>query len=132
MPGDDANRVDVADPVPKQERSLQAEGAASRHQELLPCEHLVLIYLSICRIFEMGENHHLQSSRSADLLTCTFYLQDFDGASGDHKAGREYFKKRFGRLAQKAGRSKEREVYIHTTTATDTQMLKMVMSAVEE
>jgi len=39
-------------------------------------------------------------------------LQDFDGEAGDLKAGREYFKRRFARLAQKAGRSKEREIYI--------------------
>lgn len=39
-------------------------------------------------------------------------LKDFDGASNDPKAGREYFKRRFGRLAAKAGRSKEREIYI--------------------
>jgi len=38
--------------------------------------------------------------------------QDFDGEPGDIKAGRDYFKRRFARLAQKAGRSKEREIYI--------------------
>ena len=38
--------------------------------------------------------------------------QDYDGEAGDIKAGRDYFKKRFARLAQKAGRSKEREIYI--------------------
>ena len=38
-------------------------------------------------------------------------LQDFDGEAGDAKAGREYFKKRFARLAQKAN-AKEREIYI--------------------
>ncbi|KAF4623682.1 hypothetical protein D9613_001396 [Agrocybe pediades] len=40
------------------------------------------------------------------------FFPDFDGEPGDAKAGREYFRKRFGRLAQKAGRSKEREIYI--------------------
>ncbi|KAF8657967.1 hypothetical protein AX16_002128 [Volvariella volvacea WC 439] len=40
------------------------------------------------------------------------FFPDFDGPPGDAKAGREYFKKRFGRLAQKAGRSKDREIYI--------------------
>jgi hypothetical protein len=40
------------------------------------------------------------------------FLQDYEGAPGDVAAGRDYFKKRFGRLAQKAGRSKEREIYI--------------------
>jgi guanine nucleotide-binding protein subunit alpha len=60
------------------------------------------------------------------------FFPDFDGAPGDIQAGRDYFKKRFARLAQKAGRSKEREVYIHTTTATDTALLKVVMTAVED
>lgn len=60
------------------------------------------------------------------------FFPDFDGEPGDVRAGREYFKRRFGRLAQKAGRSKEREIYIHITTATDTAMLRVVMAAVED
>ncbi|KAG2024004.1 guanine nucleotide-binding protein alpha-2 subunit [Coprinopsis cinerea AmutBmut pab1-1] len=60
------------------------------------------------------------------------FFPDYDGEPGDAKAGRDYFKKRFARLAQKAGRSKEREIYIHITTATDTAMLRVVMAAVEE
>jgi len=60
------------------------------------------------------------------------YFPDFDGGPGDASSGREYFKKRFARLAQKAGRSKEREIYIHITTATDTQLLRVVMAAVED
>ncbi|KAF5339343.1 hypothetical protein D9611_009809 [Ephemerocybe angulata] len=60
------------------------------------------------------------------------FFPDFDGESGDVRAGREYFKKRFAKLAQKAGRSKDREIYIHITTATDTAMLRVVMAAVEE
>ncbi|KJA20858.1 hypothetical protein HYPSUDRAFT_141607 [Hypholoma sublateritium FD-334 SS-4] len=59
------------------------------------------------------------------------FFPDFDGAANDPKAGREYFKRRFGRLAAKAGRSKEREIYIHVTTATDTALLRVVMAAVE-
>ncbi|KAF8992041.1 guanine nucleotide binding protein, alpha subunit [Cyathus striatus] len=59
------------------------------------------------------------------------FFPDFDGEPGDIRAGREYFKRRFARLAQKAGRSKEREIYIHITTATDTAMLRVVMAAVE-
>jgi guanine nucleotide-binding protein subunit alpha len=39
-------------------------------------------------------------------------FQDFEGEVGDAKAGRDYFKKRFAKIAQKAGRSKEREIYI--------------------
>ncbi|KAF9527910.1 heterotrimeric G-protein alpha subunit, GPA2-like protein [Crepidotus variabilis] len=59
------------------------------------------------------------------------YFPDYEGEPSDPKAGRDYFKKRFARLAQKAGRSKEREIYIHITTATDTAMLRVVMAAVE-
>ncbi|KAH9927424.1 heterotrimeric G protein alpha subunit 4 [Epithele typhae] len=58
------------------------------------------------------------------------FFPDFDGEAGDAKMGREYFKKRFARLAQKAN-AKEREIYIHTTTATDTAMLRVIMAAVE-
>jgi len=60
------------------------------------------------------------------------FFPDFEGAPQDPKAGRDYFRRRFGRLAQKAGRSKEREIYIHITTATDTAMLRVVMAAVED
>jgi len=60
------------------------------------------------------------------------FFPDYDGEPGDVRAGREYFKKRFARLAQKAGRSNEREIYIHITTATDTAMLRVVMAAVED
>ncbi|KAJ6506852.1 guanine nucleotide binding protein, alpha subunit [Mycena sanguinolenta] len=59
------------------------------------------------------------------------FFPDFDGEPGSAHAGREYFKKRFGRLAQKAGRAKEREIYIHITTATDTELLRVIMTAVE-
>jgi guanine nucleotide-binding protein subunit alpha len=60
------------------------------------------------------------------------FFPDFDGESGDAKAGRDYFKRRFAKLAQRAGRSNEREIYIHITTATDTAMLRVVMAAVED
>jgi len=60
------------------------------------------------------------------------FFPDYEGEPGDAKAGRDYFKRRFTRLAHKAGRSKEREIYIHVTTATDTEMLRVVMAAVED
>lgn len=59
------------------------------------------------------------------------FFPDYDGEEHDARAGRDYFKKRFARLAQKANQ-KEREVYIHVTTATDTAMLRVVMAAVED
>ncbi|KAJ7609486.1 heterotrimeric G-protein alpha subunit, GPA2-like protein [Roridomyces roridus] len=58
------------------------------------------------------------------------FFPDFDGETHSAHAGREYFKKRFGRLAQKAGRAKEREIYIHITTATDTENLRVIMAAI--
>jgi len=60
------------------------------------------------------------------------FFPDYEGEPGDVRAGRDYFKRRFAKLAQKAGRSKEREIYIHITTATDTAMLRVVMAAVED
>jgi len=57
---------------------------------------------------------------------------DYDGKDGDVEAGREYFKKRFLRLSMKSSRTKEREIYVHFTTATDTQLLTKVMAAVED
>jgi hypothetical protein len=101
----------IADPVPEQGRPVPAKGPDLGHQELLP-----------------GPPAR-RRRRAAPPLT---RRQDYDGKPGDSDAGRDYFKKRFARLAQKAGRSKEREVYIHTTTATDTTMLRKVMAAVEE
>ncbi|KAH8827083.1 guanine nucleotide binding protein, alpha subunit [Flagelloscypha sp. PMI_526] len=62
------------------------------------------------------------------------YFCDYEGPEKDHRAGREYFKKRFGRLAAKSGRDKGsgREIFLHITTATDTTHLKVVMAAVED
>jgi len=59
------------------------------------------------------------------------FFPDFDGEVGDPRSGREYFKRRFAKLAQKAN-AKEREIYIHITTATDTALLRVVMAAVED
>lgn len=95
----------------------------------------------------------MNSSQSASVAWRSTVRQDYDGPTADPAAGRDYFKKRFARLAQKANQ-KEREVYIQcvirfclhscirvtfvlmhsyasTTTATDTEMLRVVMAAVE-
>ncbi|KAF7308116.1 Heterotrimeric G-protein alpha subunit 4 [Mycena kentingensis (nom. inval.)] len=58
------------------------------------------------------------------------YFPEYDGEKADAKAGRDYFRKRFKRLGVKAGRAKEREIYVYTTNATDTAMLTAVMRAV--
>jgi hypothetical protein len=59
------------------------------------------------------------------------HFPDYDGAPGDAAAGRGYFKRRFLSVAQDWF-MKERQVYIHTTTATDTEMPPPVMAAVEK
>ncbi|KAK0230080.1 heterotrimeric G protein alpha subunit 4 [Armillaria fumosa] len=56
------------------------------------------------------------------------YFPDFDGEPGDVRAGREYFKHRFSKLATK---SERRDIYIHIITATDTAMLQAVIATVE-
>lgn len=57
---------------------------------------------------------------------------DYDGKPKDVMEGREYFRKRFLRLAQKSSRTREREIYVHFTNATDTALLRVVMAAVED
>lgn len=56
-------------------------------------------------------NIRLNNVTSLQSSTC-LNIQDYDGEPGDVRAGRDYFKRRFAKLAQKAGRSKEREIYI--------------------
>ncbi|KAH9947360.1 heterotrimeric G protein alpha subunit 4 [Amylocystis lapponica] len=80
----------------------------------------IILFLNKDDLFERKVQHsHIRST-----------FPDFDGEERDARAGREYFKKRFARLSQKAN-AKEREIYIHVTTATDTAMLRVVMAAVE-
>ncbi|KAK0440031.1 heterotrimeric G protein alpha subunit 4 [Desarmillaria tabescens] len=55
------------------------------------------------------------------------FFPDFDGERGDVRAGRDYFKRRFMKLATNTGR----KIYIHITTAIDTAMLRPVMATVE-
>ncbi|KAJ7210139.1 heterotrimeric G protein alpha subunit 4 [Mycena pura] len=55
---------------------------------------------------------------------------DFDGEPENAVQGRDYFKKRFRRLARKAG-PKDREICVHTTNTGDTEPL-VVLSAVGE
>ena len=52
--------------------------------------------------------------------------QDYDGPAGDAEAGRQYFRKRFGRLAQKANQ-KEREIYIQCVSNPLT-LISVIMS----
>lgn len=82
----------------------------------------IILFLNKDDLFQTKIQH-------SDIKT---FFPDFDGEPQDANSGREYFKKRFARLAQKAGRSKDREIYIHITTATDTALLRVVMAAVED
>ncbi|KAJ7217520.1 G-protein alpha subunit-domain-containing protein [Mycena rebaudengoi] len=60
------------------------------------------------------------------------FFPDFVGESGNAAQGRDYFKKRFGRLAQKNGGSKNREIYVHVmTTDTDTDVLGLLMYGIQ-
>ncbi|KAJ7459356.1 G-protein alpha subunit-domain-containing protein [Mycena latifolia] len=61
---------------------------------------------------------------TSDIAT---FFPNFNGARGDAVAGHDYFRKRFLRLANKAGRVNEKEVYIHTATATDTGMMRVFL-----
>lgn len=81
----------------------------------------IILFLNKNDVFERKVEH-------SDIKN---FFPDFDGEPRDARAGREYFRRRFGRLAQKAN-TKEREIYIHVTTATDTAMLRVVMAAVED
>ncbi|KAJ7205686.1 heterotrimeric G protein alpha subunit 4 [Mycena haematopus] len=65
-----------------------------------------------------------QKVRTSDIKS---FFPDFDGEAGNVNAGREYFKKRFGRLALKAGGRRSGR-FICTT---DTELLRVVMAAVE-
>jgi len=66
------------------------------------------------------------------ILTLKTVFPDFEGQVGDAKAGRDYFKRRFIRLAQSQPDHTDRDIYVHTTTATDTRMLRTILSAVED
>ncbi|KAL0950557.1 hypothetical protein HGRIS_007361 [Hohenbuehelia grisea] len=60
------------------------------------------------------------------------YFPDYTG-DDDPKVGCRYFTKRFMDLAKKDRRlARERHTFVHTTTATNTTALKVVMRAVEE
>ncbi|KAG8686153.1 hypothetical protein FRC09_014307, partial [Ceratobasidium sp. 395] len=68
------------------------------------------------------------------------YFPDYEGPEGDAAEGRNYFRRRFLKLSNKsshnsanAGRPvmRKREIYTHYTNATDTELLRVVMAAVE-
>ncbi|KAG8721683.1 hypothetical protein FRC08_011092 [Ceratobasidium sp. 394] len=69
------------------------------------------------------------------------YFPDYEGPEGDATEGRNYFRRRFLKLSNKSSRNaansggpvlRKREIYTHYTNATDTELLRVVMAAVEE
>jgi len=80
----------TSDSLPKQIRPLREETSNIGHTELLPRTPL-------CTVELQNVGWRLN--------------QDYEGDPGDVKAGLDYFKRRFSRLAHKAGRSKDREIY---------------------
>ncbi|KAJ7886678.1 heterotrimeric G protein alpha subunit 4 [Mycena leptocephala] len=58
------------------------------------------------------------------------FFPDFQGDRGDAVAGRNYFINRFSRLANRAGRVLDKDVFIHVVTATDTGMMAELMNSV--
>ncbi|KAH7330709.1 heterotrimeric G protein alpha subunit 4 [Rhizoctonia solani] len=69
------------------------------------------------------------------------YFPDYEGQEGDAAEGRKYFRRRFLKLSSTTqaqnlptGRHsppQKREIYTHFTNATDTELLRVVMAAVE-
>ncbi|KAJ7061154.1 guanine nucleotide binding protein, alpha subunit [Mycena amicta] len=63
-----------------------------------------------------------------------YHFPDFDGAETDVMAGRQYFKERFMKLANDAVTMNDKlhkEIYIHITTATNTDQMHQVFAKVE-
>lgn len=56
------------------------------------------------------------------------YFPDYTGASNDYKAASEYFANKFRAL----NRTEDREIYVHFTNATDTNLLKLTMQSVQD
>ncbi|MCJ1272366.1 hypothetical protein MMC21_000152 [Puttea exsequens] len=56
------------------------------------------------------------------------YFPDYSGASNDYKAASEYFANKFRSL----NRTADREIYVHFTNATDTNLLKLTMQSVQD
>jgi guanine nucleotide-binding protein subunit alpha len=56
------------------------------------------------------------------------YFPDYNGADNDYTAASEYFKKKFCNLNRTTGR----EIYVHYTNATDTNLLKLTMDSVQD
>ncbi len=56
------------------------------------------------------------------------YFPDYSGEETDLQAAQEYFAKKFRGL----NRTVDREIYVHYTNATDTNLLKITMQSVQD
>lgn len=56
------------------------------------------------------------------------YFPDYQGKSDDYSAASKYFANKFRGL----NRTEEREIYVHFTNATDTNLLKITMQSVQD
>ena len=56
------------------------------------------------------------------------YFTDYTGADTDLEAAQTYFAKKFKSL----NRTPDREIYVHYTNATDTNLLKLTMTSVQD
>ena len=56
------------------------------------------------------------------------YFPDYSGADDDVEAAKAYFAKKFRGL----NRTPDREIYVHYTNATDTNLLKITMKSVQD
>ena len=56
------------------------------------------------------------------------FFPDYSGAADDWSAAAEYFAKKFRGL----NRTVDREIYVHYTNATDTNLLKITMNSVQD
>ncbi|KAF9430935.1 hypothetical protein BGZ76_000647 [Entomortierella beljakovae] len=56
------------------------------------------------------------------------YFPDYKGEEGDYNMAKEFFKTRFMRL----NRSENKEVYVHYTDATDTNLLRNIMDSIND
>ena len=56
------------------------------------------------------------------------YFPDYTGAANDFQAASEYFANKFRNL----NRTTDREIYVHFTNATDTNLLKLTMQSVQD
>jgi len=81
----------------------------------------IILFLNKLDLFEEKISHsHINT-----------YFPDYTGPNADARAGRDYFRKRFVELGEIDG-GRSRMNYVHFTTATDTETLRVVMTAVED